>query len=136
MGDTPSSGYYINQDDGLITIHGTADATFQDAIEVGRKLLGDEQFDPTLPHLVDFRGLDFALQTQDAAEFASFALNHYRPQVAASVAIVVDDSLGRKEIAALYHLVCAMDRTELFDDYELALKWIMRLEFANAACSD
>lgn len=128
-----SSGYHINADDGLISIHGTADATITEAMDVGRQLLTDPEFDPRLPHLIDFRGLHLEVAGKEAAEFATFALNHYRPAVSASVAIVVDDSLDRHALAALYHLICRMSPAELFDNYEQALKWLMRLEFANTA---
>ena len=41
----------------------------------------------------------------------------------------VDGSLDQRSLASLYHLSCSRDKTEVFDHYEQALKWLMRAEF-------
>ena len=124
-------GYHINADEGLITISGTEDVPLQEAIALGEELLDDRAFESSLPHLVDLRGLVLTRTSAESEDFRDFVLDYYRPIVAASVAVLVDDSLDRGSLAALYHLTCRMDRTELFDDFEQALKWLVKREFVE-----
>ncbi len=123
-------GYHINQDDGLVTITGNKNVEIAEAFDLGEALLQDPSFDEQLPHLVDLRGLRLTPNPHSAAAFRTFVLETYRPQVKSSIAIVVDDSLDRLSLAGLYHMSCSMDKTEVFDQYDQALKWLMRREFA------
>ena len=41
------------------------------------------------------------------------------------------DHLDQMSVASLYHLSCNMPKTELFDQYEQALKWLMKNEFVG-----
>ena len=125
------SNYFINHEEGLVTITGTSAMKLFEAEEVGRALLGDPSFDPYLPHLVDLRGLTLNRSKEESESFRDFMLHAYRPRVASSIAIVVDDSLDQHSLAGLYHVSCSMDQTEVFDDYEHALKWLMRREFVD-----
>ena len=123
-------GYHMNPEDGLITINGRDARNFSDLLCVGKALLADPEFDPNLPHLLDLRGMQVKRDTQSSASLRHFAIKSYRPQVYSSVAVVVDDFLANDLLAAVYHLVCALDQTELFDQYDQAMKWLMRQEFA------
>lgn len=126
-------GYHMNLDDGLITVNGADARTFTDLLSVGQDLLADPRFDPELPQLVDLRGMQVQRDVQSSASLRQFALKAYRPQVHSSVAVVVDDHLTNDLLAAIYHLVCALEQTELFDHYDHAIKWLMRREFAAKA---
>ncbi|MEM7294076.1 MAG: hypothetical protein AAF420_11885, partial [Pseudomonadota bacterium] len=64
-------------------------------------------------------------------KFRNFVIDRYRPALHASLAVVVDDSLSTAALADLYLLVCNLPDTELFDQYDQALKWLMRKEFAG-----
>jgi hypothetical protein len=128
-------GYHMNLEDGLITVDGTDASTFSDLLSVGRELLADPQFDPNLPQLVDLRGMRIHRDVQSSASLRQFTIKAYRPQVLSSVAVVVDDHLTNDLLAAIYHLVCALEQTELFDHYDQAIKWLMRREFAAKALS-
>ena len=123
-------GYHMNPEDGLVTVSGTDARTFKELLTVGKKLLADPHFDPRLPHLIDLRGMQVQRQDQSSASLRHFAVKFYRPRVRSSVAVVVDDSLTNELIAAIYHLVCTLEKTELFDRYDHAIKWLMRREFA------
>ena len=123
--------YHINPDEGLITVTAPTGLTLPDALSLGQTLLADPQFDNTLPQLIDLRELAFEPDHDAAKRMHDFMLNEYRPAVAASMAVVVDDGMDRAALAALYLLVCRLGRTELFDNYELALRWLMRIEFAG-----
>lgn len=124
------SGYHINQEEGLVTLTGSTEMKILEACEIGRALLQDPEFDSQLPHLVDLRGLHLQRDARSSAQFRRFVLDTYVPRVHASIAVVVDDSLDQLSLAGLYHICCSMDRTELFDQYDQALKWLMRREFA------
>ena len=123
-------GYHMNLEDGLVTIRGEAEINLPSLVNLGEEVLADPGFDPYLPQLVDLRGMQVARDRAAEQALRHFTLSTYRPRVHSSIAIVVDDSLSEPELAGLYHLSCAMDKTELFDQYDQALKWLMRREFA------
>ena len=124
-------GYHMNLDDGLITVDGSDATNFNDLLSVGQDLLADPQFDPNLPQLVDLRGMQVARDSQSSASLRHFAVKAYRPRIHSSVAVVVDDSIASEMLASIYHLICTLEQTELFDHYEQALKWLMWREFAS-----
>jgi hypothetical protein len=129
-------GYHINLEDGLVTISAEAELDLAQLHTLGQQVLADPAFDPYLPQLVDLRGLNIlheqdSLHGQQTAEASrNFALSSYRPRVQSSVAVIIDESLDADSIASLFHLSCSMDKTELFDHYDQAIKWLMRREFA------
>lgn len=125
-------GYHINSDEGLITVQadGEMDATM--LTELGQSLLADERFDPTLPQLVDFRGLRLGAEP-NLGRLSEFVQEHYRNQIDTTVAVVIDGHLEERHCADFYLITCAMDQAELFADYDQALRWLMRRAFANAS---
>ena len=126
-------GYHINSEEGLVTINGSENVRFDEAKQVGEALLNDPHFDAQLPQLVDLRGLIYEPDSiQDPKSFRHFAVDIYRQRVSSSIAIVVNESLDSLALAGLYHMSCSMTKTELFDQYDQALKWLMRKEFALA----
>ena len=125
-----SCGYHINLEDGLTTISANAADAEDKLLALGQQIIADPEFDPKLPQLVDLRGLQMSAERTSTNALRDFTLTTYRPSVQASIAIVVNESLDEKSLAGLYHLSCAMDKTELFDHYDQALKWLMRREFA------
>jgi hypothetical protein len=128
-------GYHINHDEGLLTITATTRVAIEEANQLAEEILIDPEFDPSLPQLVDLRGIKLTRSAASTIDFRDFMLQTYRPNIQASMAIVVDDSLDRRTLANLYHLACNMSHTELFDHYEQALKWLMRREFADRSAS-
>ena len=126
-------GYHLNREDGLVTITGSDTISLDEAISLGRELLRDPVFDPELPHLVDLRGLVVERDPKATNDFRDFVLHDYRPNVQASIAVVIDHTLDQTAVAGLYHLSCAMDQTEMFDHYDHALRWLMRREFVSGA---
>lgn len=123
--------YHINADAGLVTITGSLEVGLPEAIRLGRALIEDQQFDSELPHLVDLRGLVVNRSSAESEKFRDFVLLEYSRQVRSAVAVVVDESLDQTSLAALYHLTSRVVLGELFDDYNLALRWLMRREFAS-----
>ena len=47
------------------------------------------------------------------------------------MAAVIDGDMSRDLVAGIYWLACAVGGTEVFDDYDHALKWLIRREFVN-----
>ena len=124
--------YHINSNEGLVTIKSPSTLKLDNTCDMAMRMLDDPEFDPDLPQLVDLRGCHSSMTYTDELKFRDFILWEYRPRVASSIAIVVDDEMDSKVLARLYHLSSRMDKTELFDQYQQALKWLMRNEFANA----
>ncbi|MEM6999864.1 MAG: hypothetical protein AAF529_03695 [Pseudomonadota bacterium] len=129
-------GYHINQEDGLITVTGNAELELSELATLGRDLLTDQEFCPEYAQLIDLRGI-FPKQPDIAHRdtLRNFVVQEFRPSVKASIAVVIDDSLERLELADLYHLIVNLNDTELFDSYEQALKWLVRREFATPAAA-
>ena len=128
--------YHINPDEGLITITGSAEVALSEAILLGKSLMADTQFDPALPQLVDLRGLQVQQFQKDAASFQDFILHTYRKRVQGVIAVVVNDSLDKYALSALYHLTTRVAKGEIFDNYKLALKWLLRQELTASAYSN
>jgi hypothetical protein len=121
--------YHISPDEGLITINGDGTARADDIARLGQSLLGDRNYDPSLPQLLDFRGLRPAAGKLD--ELRAFVLGPYRDRVSASVAVVIDEYLEHRHGADIFLLTCAIHQAELFCNYDQALKWLMRRAFAT-----
>jgi hypothetical protein len=122
-------GYHISPDEGLITVQGDGNVALSEITRVGRSLLGDAAYDPELPQLLDFRGLR-PLAKGELGELRAFVHGPYRNRVTANVAVVIDAHLERRHCADIFLLTCAIDQAELFADYDLALRWLMRRAFA------
>ena len=127
--------YHINLDDGLVTISGADHVPIEESIALGRKMLADQDYDADLPHLIDLRGLVIERTKDQSIAFHDFVKGEYAINARGSVAVLVNDSLDNKSTAALYHLCSQFRHVEMFDNYELALRWLMRTEFATTAAT-
>lgn len=121
--------YHISTDEGLITVQGEGGVALGELARLGRSLLADRCYDPRLPQLLDFRGLR-PVKPGELEELMEFVQETYRRSVENSVAVVIDEHLERRHAADIYLLTCAFPDAELFSDYDLALKWLMRRAFA------
>ena len=125
--------YHINDNDGLITIEVAGNVSVADIYATAKQLLADRQYDPSLPQVVDLRGMQLELQASAIAPFTRFMVARYAPLTRACVAVVIDPELVADICARVYWISCALGNSEVFDNYELALKWIMKQEFAATA---
>ena len=123
--------YHISPDEGLIAVHGYGEVSLAEIAQLGRELLSDADYDPELPQLLDFRGLRPVIEGQ-LDELVEFLHGAYRDAVTGNVAVVIDDHLEDRHCADIFQLTCAVHDAELFSDYNLALKWLMRQAFAGA----
>lgn len=128
-------GYHIGAEEGLITVHGQGEVPLVELARLGQALLDDQAYDPELPQLLDFRGLR-PVTGGEVDDLQDFVLGPYREGVTANVAVVIDDHLESQHCADIYRLTCAIHDAELFCDYDLALKWLMRRAFAGRTLPD
>ena len=129
-----SPAYHIATDDGLITLQAGGEL---DLIEIRRlveSVLAAEDYDPELPLLIDLRDLRVSLEPEPTGEVSAYIIEHFRGR-RGSMAVVVDGEMNRKLTAAIYWLACAVGNAEVFDDYDQALKWLIRREFAGTAAT-
>jgi hypothetical protein len=129
------AGYHINDNDGLVAIEVTGAVNLADIYGTAKRLLADPSYDPNLPQLIDLRGMEIELQAATVAPFTRFMVARYAPQTLACIAVVIDPELEADICARVYWISCALGSSEVFDNYELALKWLMKQEFAKAASS-
>jgi len=125
------AAFHINEDEGLVTIQVQLEVDLADLYEVARSLYEDSDYDPALPLLVDLRGMRLTLESDALKPFNRYVISRYGRGRTASIAIVIDHDMHKDLCAAVYWLSCAIDRSELFEDYDHALKWLIRREFAN-----
>jgi hypothetical protein len=118
--------YHINREDEFVTLRFEGDVDLVDAYELTRQLLDDPAYRPDWPQLVDLRGIKIDVQRGAMRPFARYAATTYRPQVTAPIAVVVDGSMDDAFCAGVFRLVCALPAAEVFDDYVLAIKWLLR----------
>jgi hypothetical protein len=129
---TPMSlGFHIATEDGLISVQIPGRIDLVDLYELAKNVVSETDYDPALPLLLDLRGMRLEIDRAAAEPFSRFMIQSFRGRPG-SMAVVIDAEMSRKLSAATYWLACAVGGTEVFDDYDHALKWLIRREFADA----
>jgi len=123
--------YHINSRDALITVTFKGSVSSTEACVTLDDMLNDADFDPTLPQLVDLRSADVSGSEQELKSFETFLLGDYRHRLAASVAIVVNEGWDEATCAKAFWIACALERAELFDNWNQACKWLITKEFSS-----
>ena len=126
------SVFHIDADEGLITVQIQGEVDLVEVFETARDLHDHTDYNPALPLLVDLRGMRVALEKAALKPFNRFIIGHFGKTRSASIAVVVDHEMDRDLCAAVFWLNCAVSGSEMFEDYDLALKWLIRREFATA----
>lgn len=124
-------GFHIADEEGLISIQVSHATDLANLHDLAKDLLDSDGYDPELPLLVDLRGMRLELVKDAVDRFSQFIVSSFRGRQG-SIAVVIDCDMSRKLAAAVYWLACAIGQTEVFDDYDHALKWLIRREFVNA----
>ncbi|MEM6708937.1 MAG: hypothetical protein AAF648_09145 [Pseudomonadota bacterium] len=130
--------YHIDNDAGLITLSGHDSVDVDELVRCGTALLEDAAFDNRLPHLLDLREAHFDLTQRDATQQPvglTAMIDEINRRVAASIAVIVPPALPTHQIAEIYRLTCQFSHAELFEDYDHALRWLIKSEFADAVVS-
>lgn len=121
--------YHINNEEGLINLRGESRISMAEIFGCGERLLEDVAFDAQLPQLIDLR--EATLETECLPPGPTSVIVHkFNDTVRANVAVVIEGGMSHLQLAHLYRLTCMIDQAELFDDYDQALRWLIRTEFA------
>lgn len=118
--------YHINSEDELIALSFGDDVNLIDLYELLQALLADNAFEPRWPQLIDLRTMELDMKAGAMKPFVRFLSATYRPRVAGAIAIVLDDHMSAKFSAGIFRLACSLSDTEVFDDYGLAIKWLLQ----------
>ncbi|MFV2089105.1 MAG: hypothetical protein ACC642_00465 [Pseudomonadales bacterium] len=122
--------FHVSGDEGLISVRVESEIDLVGLYELAKSVHSDPGYDPTLPLLVDLRGMRIDLKRSAVEPFSRYIISHFNDRQA-SIAVVIDSEMEDKLCAAVYWLACAVNGAELFDDYDHALKWLIRREFAD-----
>jgi hypothetical protein len=118
--------YHINREDEFIALRFDGDVDLVDAYELCQALLADPAFESTLPQLIDVREVNLKLTPGAMRPFLRYASSVYRPRVRARMAVVLDGAMDDEFCAGVFRFVCNLQDTEVFDDYALAIKWLLK----------
>ena len=124
-------GFHIAVEDGLISVQVGSHIDLVDLYELAKSVLAASDYADGLPLLVDLRGMRLELVREAAEPFARFIIGGFSGREG-SMAVIIDGDMHSKLCAAVYWLSCAVGGTEVFDDYDHAMKWLIRREFAGA----
>jgi len=127
-----ASEFRIKPDEGLVTVQISEQVDLVEIFETARDLHDHADYDPALPLLVDLRDMRLALEEAALKPFNRYIIGHFGKCRSASIAVVVDHDMNKELCAAVYWLNCAVSGCEMFEDYDMALKWLIRREFATA----
>ena len=127
-----SVGYHINSEDGLISIQISGSPAAAELVDTAECILADDGFSSALPQLVDLRDWQGdGVSPEQFDNVRSYLLERYCTNVDASIAVVVNDDLSRQACASIYRLSAATGKAEMFENYDLAVRWLIRREFAS-----
>ena len=122
--------YHIDAEQGLITVSGADVVAGPELVTCARALVTDPAFDQNLPHLVDIRGMSVAeIHAGERNALSQILETEYEQRETACVAVVVDEHLESEQTADLYRWVCRLEQFELFDSFDLALRWLVKRGF-------
>ena len=128
--------YHINHEDELIAIQIEGDVDLVDVYELCQSLLNDSDFKPHLAQLADVRNMKLKLTPGAIRPFLNYVTTQYRPHTSARIAVVLDGSMDDDFCAGVFRFVCNLPDTEVFDDYALAIKWVLRNGWRQSALSE
>ena len=123
--------YHINHEDEFIALRFDGEVDLVDVYELCQALLADPKFDSNLPQLADVRNVQLRLTPGAMRPFLRYVTSKYRPLVTAPIAVVLDGSMDADFCAGVFQFVCKLSDTEAFDDYALAIKWLLRDKWAH-----
>ncbi len=123
---------YCNTDEGLTTLNGDGVATWDCLMQALQDLLLAPEDNVSLPHLIDLRDVQLELESTEMAPFGEFFALRFAKEVTGSIALVVADSLAADDCAKFYQIASSVGHCELFDDYNHAMRWLMKREFAHS----
>lgn len=133
QGRPVTTAYHVNVEDELLSVKIDGPVDLVEMYELGQTILADPVFDPHWPQLVDVRGMQLRVRSGALKPFTDYVVGHYRPATGGAMAVVIDGGLDHDQVAGIFRLVCAMPNTEMFDDYALAIKWLLAKSWNGSA---
>jgi hypothetical protein len=128
--------YHINREDEFVALRFDGDVDLFEVRELCQTLLTDPDFNPNWPQLADMRGIELKLTHGAMRQFLDYATSTYRPRIAAPIAFVLDGSKDDAFCAGVFRFVCGLSDAEVFDDYALAIKWLLKNGWPNQTAHD
>ena len=125
--------YHINAEDEFVALQFDGDVDLVEVYELCEAVLKDPDFNPQWPQLADVRNIRLKLSADAMRPFLRYATLKYRPRISAPIAVVLDGAMDDAFCAGIFRFVCRLPDTEVFDDYALALKWLLKNGWARQA---
>lgn len=130
--------YHINTSDELTTVEATGDVCAQELCQLALNVTMDVDYDAALPTLIDLRGMvverdDIASDNEARAQLEELSRTRHAHDQCGSMAVVIDDDWDSSLCADVHWLCCVASKAEMFDSYEMAIKWLYRREFQPTA---
>jgi len=118
--------YHIDEDERLVTVQASDRVAAGDLEDLVSRILLDPAFVPDYSQLLDFREARIDRLTEDGGTLAGYFLRTVNPAISGSIAVVIDPDLTPADTAMMFRLTCAIAGAELFEDFEMAVKWLAR----------
>ena len=118
--------YHIDADESLITVKVKDGLRPGDMELMAAQLFDDPLFVPDMAQLLDFRHANIALPDAHAILLTRYLLKKYNPAIDGNIAVVVDPDLTPTDTALMFRITCTLERAELFEDFDMAVKWLAR----------
>ncbi len=118
--------YAINTADELSAVQVRDDVELIDLFQQAKNLLNEQDFPWEWPQLIDLRGMRLKSNFEATEPFVRFLVDQYRPRIQHAIAVVVDGHADATVLAEIYRVACNLPATELFDDYGMAVKWLLQ----------
>jgi hypothetical protein len=116
--------YHIDADESLITVKVKDGLRPGDMELMAAQLFDDPMFVPDMAQLLDFRHANIELPDDHAKLLTRYLLKKYNPAIDGNIAVVVDPDLTPNDTALMFRIACSLERAELFEDFEMAVKWL------------
>ncbi len=118
--------YHIDADESLITVRVKDGLRPGDMESLAAQLFDDPLFAADMAQLLDLRQAKIELLDDHAKLLTRYLLNKYNPAIDGNIAVVIDPDLTPADTALMFRITCALERAELFEDFEMAVKWLAR----------
>jgi len=118
--------YHIDADESLITVRVKDGLRPGDMELLATQLFEDPLFAADMAQLLDLRQAKIELPDDHARILTHYLLKKYNPAIDGNIAVVVDPDLTPTDTALMFRLTCALERAELFEDFDMAVKWLAR----------
>jgi hypothetical protein len=118
--------YHIDLDEHLVTVSAHESLQPGDMESLADTLIADPLFAADMAQLLDLRQAAINIHDEHARLLAGYLLKNYNPAIRGNIAVVIDPNLTPADTARMFRVTCALERAELFEDFDMAVKWLVR----------